>query len=276
MIEGIVIAWFVLLGLLVGSFLNVVIYRLHTGRSLGGRSHCMSCGSHLLWWQLIPVLSFVLLRARCFFCTARISLRYVSVEVLTGLLFGITAVCISDGVLRILSLLLMSLLVVIFIYDIVHMIIPDECVWAIGGIALLMGVYRFIYPFEWESLAFHALGAAVGFFFFATLWFVSKGRWIGLGDAKLALPFGFILSFPGILSCIIFSFWIGALCSVFLMVLQRIGRRGQFRIPFLRKRLTIKSEIPFAPFLIAGFLLVYFFSVDVFSLVTFGIQSFGL
>lgn len=92
---------------------------------------------------------------------------------------------------------------------------------------------------------------------------------MGLGDAKLAIPLGIVLSWPAVVSAIVLSFWIGASISVVLLLLQKAVRhivgRGQVRLGFLSRSLTMKSEIPFAPFLVLGFLLAHFFSVDVFE-----------
>lgn len=274
MIEILIVVWAALLGLVVGSFLNVVIYRLHTGKSLAGRSHCMSCGHQLSNWHLVPVFSFLLLRARCHFCTARISPRYILVELLTGFLFGLTAAVISDPVLGVLVAVFMAILVVIFVYDLLHTIIPDEYVLAASGIALLIGALDAVYAHEWSGFLMRLVGAAAGFVFFGFLWLVSRGRWIGFGDAKLAVPLGFVLAWPGIVSAIILAFWVGAGVSVCILLLQRLIKRGQYRLLFLGNTLTIKSEVPFAPFLIFGFLLAFFFHVDVFMVVGHVMDSF--
>jgi len=287
MIEGIVIAWYALLGLIIGSFLNVVIYRFNTGKSLQGRSRCLSCGETLSWWHLVPVFSFMCLRARCSFCSARISFRYVAVELLTAFSFGLVAYLVHDFWLQPLYAVLMSVLVVILVYDILHMIIPDSLVLALGGIALVLAGYDAWLLFSFFDFALQPvvsmvgsriLAAAVGFLFFASLWRVSNGRWIGFGDAKLAIPLGFIVGWPGIISTIILSFWVGAAVSVFLLALQTLFarlKRGQHRLRFIPHSLTIKSEIPFAPFLIIGFLLVHFFAIDVFILIGNGIEKLG-
>ncbi len=261
-----VVFWYGLLGLIVGSFLNVVIYRLHTGKSLEGRSHCMSCGRTLSWVHLFPVFSYLALLGRCAYCKARISPRYLIVEILTGALFVFAATMVPDLVERTIYLVLFSAFVVILIYDLLHTIIPDEFVVLSLVSALALALADFVHSGDTYSLMLRMLAGAVGFLFFASLWFVSSGRWVGLGDAKLALPFGIILSWPAIVSAIILSFWIGALVSVVLLFLQKILGRGQYRLPFMRTSLTIKSEIPFAPFLILGFMLVNFWSLDVFTL----------
>ncbi len=274
-LEGVFSVWcyifFFLLGLIIGSFLNVVVYRLHTGKTLQGRSRCLSCGKDLRWWHLVPVFSYLALRARCGHCGARISLRYSAVELLTGLLFLFVAYTFS-GISIFPHLILISALVLIIVYDMLHTIIPDEFIilTSITGI-LIMATDFFLLP-DVYMLAYHLLGGAVGFLFFAFLWFVSKGRWVGFGDAKLAIPLGFIVGWPGVLSMIMLSFWIGAAVGLTLLGLVRCARalhnRGQMHLRLFRNALTMKSEIPFAPFLIVGFLLVQFLSVDVFLLVS--------
>jgi len=273
MIEGIIIAWHVLLGLIVGSFLNVVIYRFNTGKSLGGRSHCLSCGHLLSWRHLVPVFSYLALLGKCAFCQARISPRYFVVEILTGALFGIIAYTVGDVWVRPLYLLLACFFVLIIVYDVLHTIIPDEFVIAVAVLAVSIGLYDVYVTGDLMSGALRLLSGGVGFFFFFSLWYMSSGRWIGLGDAKLAVPLGIIVSWPGIVSTIILSFWIGAVLSVFLLVLQSLMKRGQKHLRFIPTSLTIKSEIPFAPFLILGFLLVHLYHIDVFTLIEKALSS---
>lgn len=95
---------------------------------------------------------------------------------------------------------------------------------------------------------------------------MSKGKWIGFGDVKLALPFGLIVGLEGVFSMVVFSFWIGALVSVTLLGLERLSKRGKVRLHFLSSPLTIKSEVPFAPFFISGFLLVQLLHADIFTI----------
>ena len=92
---------------------------------------------------------------------------------------------------------------------------------------------------------------------------------MGLGDAKLALPLGLLLGPIGAFSMVVFSFWIGAVVSVALLLLQHLYRKGTTRLPFVATPLRMKSEIPFAPFLILGFLFVYLFHVDIFTILSF-------
>lgn len=255
------------LGLIIGSFLNVVIYRLHTGRTLDGRSHCLSCGKTLRWYHLIPVLSYVILRGRCGFCGARIAPRYFMVEVLTGGLFLLAYLAVADLIFLPLYFALIAIAVVIIVYDMVHTIIPDECIIALCAVALLFGVGMLLIDRDIVHFVARIAGAGAGFSFFGFLWYVSGGKWIGFGDAKLAVPLGFILAWPSVVPAIILSFWIGAAVSIVLLIVSRLVERGQVYLRFLPRSLTIKSEVPFAPFLIAGFLSVHFFHTDVFTLV---------
>jgi prepilin signal peptidase PulO-like enzyme (type II secretory pathway) len=110
------------------------------------------------------------------------------------------------------------------------------------------------------------LAPALTFAFLGGLWKVSKGRWIGLGDAKLSIPLALMVGLFHAFSFVVFAFWIGAVVSVLLLILQRVLRRGQKYLRFGGGPLTMSTEVPFAPFLIASFVLVYFVHVDVYTL----------
>lgn len=255
------------LGTIIGSFLNVVIYRLHTGKSLNGRSHCMTCGKTLSWYELFPIVSYLLLKGRCRSCAAYIPSRYLVVELLTGIAYVCTWYFFATNfVLLGIYLLLISVLILIIVYDIRHTIIPDELTAMIGGVAVLLLTYTYITTKD-LSYVFESVGAGLGAAtFFWGLWYVSKGRWIGLGDAKLALPLGIIVGISGVFSMVVFSFWIGAALSLTLLGIEKLLKRGKTHLSFLGTPLTMKSEVPFAPFLIAAFLLVQLLHADIFTL----------
>lgn len=265
--EPYILTFVFIFGTLIGSFLNVVIYRVHTGKSLGGHSHCMSCGKGLTWYELIPVISYVIQRGRCRGCSSYVPMRYLAVELLTGCLFVLVwSVYASDPILVALYAIVVALLVVIAVYDLRHTIIPDEWVLGLCAAAVLILLYG-----GWGDLpmlATHLLSGVGAFAFFGGLWLVSRGRWIGLGDAKLAFALAAIVGFPAAFSLIVFSFWIGAVVSLTLLALGRMHKTGTTTLPFLRIPLTIKSEVPFAPFLILGFLAVLFFHANVFTILT--------
>lgn len=264
--------WFLgllfLYGLIIGSFLNVVIYRLHTGKSIAGSSHCLSCGTPLAPYELIPLVSYLWLRGRCRTCGCAIPPRYFLVELGTAFLFmlsGLQALSIAElGYL----LILMSVLTVIVVYDIRHFIIPDVLTIIVTITALLWlgwqwwGGVSLVVIFK--TLVFALIGS--GFFF--CLWFISKGRWLGFGDVKLAFPLGLIVGGQLVFTMIVYSFWIGAVVSVILVGIAKMAR-GQLGLHLRLWNLTIKSVVPFAPFLIAGCLVTLFTKLDVLTLFTY-------
>lgn len=255
------------LGLIIGSFLNVVICRYNTGASLNGRSHCLSCGTRLTWSELVPVLSYVMQGGRCRHCHARFSMRYMFVELVTAILFAGVWIITGTPSAFILPAMLMAILVVITVYDMRHMIIPDRLVILLTAISVGHVAHLFLVgTYDARALSIALLSALGAGAFFASLWAISRGRWIGLGDAKLAVPLALVVSFPGVVSMIILSFWVGAGISVALLLAATLSTRGKHLLRFFSLQLTMKQEIPFAPFLIAGFLLVYFFEANVFQM----------
>ncbi len=256
-------------GAIIGSFLNVVIYRLRTGKSINGRSHCMSCGTTLSWRELFPIASYLFQKGRCVHCGSWITPRYLLVELMLGLSFVFLWNLFQDSYLFFtLNAILVSVLMVIIVYDLRHMIIPDELSIFVAVLALVL-TYVSLDASESYSLQNMSLAISAGFgaaAFFAGLWFVSRGRWMGLGDAKLAFSLGTIVGVAGAFSMVMFSFWIGALVSVLVLSVQHILKRGKTRLHFRGTPLTIKSEVPFAPYLVVGFALVHFFNANVFEI----------
>lgn len=243
-----------LLGLIIGSFLNVVICRYNTGRSIArGRSCCFSCGKTLRWYELLPIASYLFQKGRCRSCKSLLSFQYVAVELLTGFLFAAVAVrlgapfIIPDLVELGFWWIVTALLVVITVYDLRHTIIPDGFSLFLASLGLLAFYARGAYLPD----LYFAIGVSL---FFASLWYFSGGRAMGLGDAKLV--FGVTLLLPLLLaiSAVLASFYFGAIIGVLLILLKR-------------KKVTFKTEIPFAPFLALGFFAV--FLLDISFIVTF-------
>lgn len=254
-------------GLIIGSFLDVIVCRFHTGKSINGRSRCFSCGHTLSWFELFPFVSYLVLRGKCRSCEGYIPLRLLCTELSTGFLFLYVFLHTGLSLFLLLFLVLTALLVVTVLYDYRHMIIPNEFVVAIATIGFLYLVLLVYAGIPLQMLTLHFLSAlgASGFYF--VLWFMSKGRWIGLGDAKLAFALGLFLYPLEAFSMVVFSFWIGAGISLSLLALQQLLKRGQKHLPFLPFTLTIKSEVPFAPFLIMSFVLVFFERAHILKLV---------
>lgn len=243
-------AFVFVLGMIVGSFLNVVILRYNTGRSvIKGGSKCFSCGKNLKWHELIPVLSFVIQRGRCRNCKSKISIQYPLVELLTGLIFLATFLVTRYSLLVTgYYLIIFSLLIIIAFYDLRHKIIPNEFVYAFDILAFLT-----LFQLSTFNLQLSTFLAGMGFFgFFAAIWLLSRGRGMGFGDAKLALGIGWLLGWPKGFYALLVSFWLGALVGIFLIF-------------FYKKSYNIKSSIPFGPFLTLGALLAFFISINIYT-----------
>ncbi len=277
-----------ILGAIIGSFLNVVILRTNTGASLHGRSRCFTCGLQLRWYDLFPIASYIFLRGRCRSCKSSISRQYVIVEILTGLLFlgtylkigpsyGNGAISIPEAIARfpwgILALYwaIWSLFVVIAIYDLRHKIIPDFFL----SILIALALFRIVAAILIENVSFVETikALSVGPLLALPLliiWYFSSGRAMGFGDVKLAFAMGLFLSVKQAIAVFVLSFWIGGAISIILLVATRIARLClRKNVLNLRcARVTMKSEIPFAPFLVAGIAVVFFFSIDIFSVLS--------
>ena len=243
-------------GAVIGSFLNVVSLRFNTGLGLNGRSMCMSCGKTLTWKELVPILSFLIQKGRCAKCHAKISWQYPAVEAVTGVLFALIAWNFVESgiswphfISALIYLIASCILVVIAAYDIRHKIIPDSLSYSFSALALasvFFGGVSFVHaPHLWTLLAGPILALP-----FALLWIVSKGKWIGLGDAKLVLGIGWLLGMNGGVNALILAFWTGAAVSVLWMYVMA----GKF------KR---RTEIPFGPYLIIGMFIVLFSGLTV-------------
>jgi len=246
-----------IIGAVTGSFLNVAAMRW--GRqNIRGRSKCPHCGKTLSWYELIPLVSFLIQRARCRECNANISYQYPLVEIFTGLVFvSIFTLSFSSFLESVILLDVFCIYIVILIYDIHHKIIPDDLVYTA---IILSGVYLLFFT-NYSTLDLAA--GPIIFAFFATVWLLSGGRAMGFGDAKLGLSVGALLGASIGFSAIIFSFWIGAAFSLIYILLKRIS--------FLKSTagLTMKSEIPFAPFIIIGTWISLVFNLDLFHVLLF-------
>jgi len=160
-----------------------------------------------------------------------------------------------------------NLLLLILLYDLKHKIIPDKLIFIF---AILAPINLYI------SSLLDPLNILAGFILavpFAALWLVSRGRWIGLGDAKLALSIGLFLGFSQGVASVLLAFWIGAIFSIVVLVLKKILEKNivsnTFKLNYGNLNITMKSEIPFAPFLILGLGLSFFLSIGIEKIIFF-------
>ena len=232
--------FFFILGSVLGSFFNVVIYRLPQGKSIiSPSSHCPVCGAKLKVWHNIPIVSYILLKGRCYYCKEKISLRYPIVEATTGIL--LVLIFLKTGLnLKLLwaAVFLLSLVPVFFI-DLDHQIIPD--VFSLGGI--VWGIFMSLVNLSYIPLKEAILGAVVCGGIFLVVHIASKGG-MGLGDVKLAAAFGANFGWKlGIVSLFL-SVLFGAVIGITLIATGK------------KKR---KDKIPFGPFMVMAAYATFFF-----------------
>ena len=236
---------FFVLGAAIGSFLNVVINRLTQGESLLGRSYCDHCRATLVAVDLIPIISFVGLRARCRFCKKRISWQYPAVEAICGILFVLSFYILADQAKLTLAALLLyfflvSILVVVAAVDVLYSLIPTSLVF-LAALVTLFYNYFFLDSSEFVVSVISALVLSISFL---SIVFVTRGRGMGSGDVPLAFLIGLVLGWPGSFVAIFLAFVTGGLISVVLLLAgaKKIGQ-----------------PVPFAPFLVFGTLSALFF-----------------
>jgi prepilin signal peptidase PulO-like enzyme (type II secretory pathway) len=253
-------------GVCIGSFLNCVIYRLEQEKSLNGRSFCPHCKHTLSWLDLFPVFSYLFLRGKCRYCHKKISIQYPLVELATGLVFLLIfnfkfEILNQFEISQFLNLAFLfyiaASLIIIFIYDLKHYLIPDKVLVPAVAIAVVYQLFSNLVNSNWIltlNFKFQILNylfavlIAAGFFF--ALWLVSRGKWMGFGDVKLAVLMGLLLGLPNVLAALFLAFFFGAIIGIILMVFKKKG---------------LKSEIPFGPFLIIGTFFALLFGSQIIS-----------
>ena len=240
------ITFIFILGAVIGSFLNVCIYRIPEGQSVvTPRSRCPHCQTTIRWYHNLPVLSWILLKGRCAYCNAPFSIRYPLVEALTGGLFVLFFYRFGFHPVTPVAWLLVAALVTVSMIDLDHQIIPD--VISLPGIPV---GFLCAFALPWVSWQSSLLGILLGGGILLAIalgyeW-LTKQEGMGLGDVKLLAMLGGFLGAPAILPIIFLASIMGTLVGVPLMLITRAGR---------------KLAIPFGPFL-AGAALVYLFFVE--------------
>lgn len=236
------------LGLLIGSFLNVVIYRVPRGESIvTPGSHCPVCGHFLQPWELIPVLSFLIQKGSCVKCHERIAWRYPGVEILTGGLFYYT-LWLNQGVqeARVFwHLIFIALLIALSFIDLDTMRLPDVLVFPLLALGLLGASFLPGTPGSLGSLL-SAVGAG------GVFWLIAKvyPQGMGFGDVKFVAALGAFLGFPNIILAIFLASLLGSFVGLSMLILRRSH---------------IKQQFPFGPFLASGALVSLFWGERIFG-----------
>jgi prepilin signal peptidase PulO-like enzyme (type II secretory pathway) len=232
---------FFMLGAIIASFVGVISERMYTGQSwLKGRSRCNSCRRILDHFDLVPVFSWLVHKGRCRTCKARLPITYMLSEASLGFLFALSYIVLGLTLSFMLFICVLSIILFIVMYDLRHTIVP----W---GSAVLLILFSILFSLAHASLALTlqygviALCICIGFLL---LHFFFKGKAMGLGDAPVVFALSILVgnaAVPGLL----FSFWIGAVIGIGILVFRRGGP-------------TMGIEVPFVPFLALGYLLAFF------------------
>lgn len=230
---GLILAALFLLGLCIGSFLNVCIHRMPRGESVNfPGSHCPSCGKAIRWHDNIPVVSYLLLGGKCRACRAPFSSRYMWVEILTGVIFAAHGLFFDPGVLLAVRLVFAAILIALFFIDLEHQLLPDALTFP--GIAVGLIASLFVQP-GWQA---SGLGAALGAGILLLIRWVWKRATgvdgMGLGDVKMLAMIGAVLGWQAVWLVLFFASLAGAITGV---AIASAGRG------------SMKSKLPFGTFL---------------------------
>jgi len=221
----------VVLGLIIGSFLNVVIHRLPGKQSLiKPASHCPGCNTPVKPYDNIPVLSYLLLGGKCRFCKIRISPRYPIVEAFTGFIFWLSYVMYAPNYVHVgFTILFLCLLLVLALIDLEHMILPNEL--NLIGAVIFLG-YSFFHPqITWQSGFIAGLGGAFSFIAILYLYkLIRKKDGMGWGDIKMMPLLGAFLGVNKLVIAVFLSSFIGSILGILLMLIKKKGMQDP--IPF--------------------------------------------
>lgn len=192
-----------LTGLCLGSFASVIIERLihDQGGIIWGRSQCPHCHKILTWWQLIPVLSWLLQKGRCHNCEQKISSKYPLLELATAIVFVLHFTTLSSWTDGLLVGALLFLVLVLGFYDAWYHLVDQRIVWPAIGLMVL-----YVLGFESAEWQWHALGGGLGYLFYAFQYYASRGRWVGMGDMWLGILLGGLLGLSQLLFAIMFAY----------------------------------------------------------------------
>lgn len=240
MIEALLYIYLFIVGLVFGSFFNVVGIRLAANQSIiYPRSYCPNCKCQLTAMELIPVLSFLMQKGRCKGCQEPISLQYPLVECITALLFVTVPLRVGWSSELVIAFLLISLLITVTVADLENMIIPNKVLLFFGCLMLVLRLFLHTSPW-WDSY----LGAIVAFFLLFLISLLSKGA-MGGGDIKLFTVLGMFVGTAGVIWTLFLASLFGLIYGV-IQIARKVRRR--------------KEPLPFAPFISIAAMIFYFFT----------------
>ncbi len=241
-----IISFVFILGLIIGSFLNCLIWRLHTGESMMGRSHCPKCKKDIPWYDNVPVLSYILLLGKCRHCQKKISFQYPLVEFITGVLFVIafivelkiptalldsSEIYLSQFLIVVRAWFVIAVMVIVFIYDLRWYLILDRVMVPAMIVILFLNTWlAFLGENPWDSLWKMLFSTIIGGGFFLMQFLISRGKWIGGGDIRLGFLMGITLSWPMIIEALMLAYIVGSIVGIFMILLGK--KKWGSKLPF--------------------------------------------
>ncbi|MEI6266832.1 MAG: prepilin peptidase [bacterium] len=276
-----------LLGLVIGSFINALEYRITEKKTMAGRSFCPHCKHQLAWYDLFPLLSFAFLGGNCRYCKKKISWQYPLIELITGItfvgvllaspfatLYDFTKVALDlpilsqslalyqenffliSGIKLFLTLIVFSVLVLVALHDAKTGYILSTYVYvaaamsfviiilAFSGGADMTNIISYFFPYLWSAI----VPASI----FFSLYFFSKGKWMGAGDSELAVLMGLVLGYPLVIVAFYVTFIVGSVWSLIQI--------------YITKKAKMRSAIPLGPFMVLGIFVAYFYGQQMIDL----------
>jgi prepilin signal peptidase PulO-like enzyme (type II secretory pathway) len=251
-------------GLLIGSFLNCVIWRLHKEEKITGRSYCPKCRHQLAWYENIPVFSFVFLRGKCGHCQGRISSQYPLVELITAMFFSYSFYVISaqfpisnfqfpnnfqfpisnyQFLIQLFKyFFLISIMIIIFVIDLRWYLIMDIITLPACVIIFITNI---LLRHNWQNLL---ISGIIGGSFFLMQFLISKGKWVGGGDIRMGLLMGLALGWPNIIIALMLAYFIGSIVGIALIL---VGKKQW------------GSQVPMGVFLSTATVITLFWGEDI-------------
>ena len=202
----------IIYGLLIGSFLNVLILRIPEGENfVVTRSHCVNCGYQLAWYDMIPVFSYLFLGGKCRKCGEKISVQYPLIEALNAILYYVVFYVNGFQVISVLYCLVTSVLIVIAVIDFRTYEIPL-------GLTIFIGIVGIIRAgMDFEHISLYIIGMCSVGLFLEILFVLSNGTWIGGGDATLMMAAGLVLGWKNVIAAFFVACAIGSVCHLIRM-----------------------------------------------------------
>ncbi|MCX5781449.1 MAG: prepilin peptidase, partial [Elusimicrobia bacterium] len=237
------------LGLVVGSFINVCIYRIPKEESLiKPRSHCRNCNAAIKWYDNIPLISYLLLKGKCRYCKSKISLNYPIVELVTAFCFVLVANKYYQNLETFLYLYLTFVLIAVFFIDYLYQIIPDLFSYSLIIVGLIFSVFNHDLGLTFHSRLLNSFSGAItgGAVLFLMGYFgkkIFKQDAMGLGDIKFLAGIGSIFGLFNVVIILFSAAILGSIYGIILILVKKIGRR---------------DYIPFGPFIsVAAFICIF-------------------